>query len=954
MHHSYNEVLATFTDPPAHYRPMLFWIWNGELNREQVEAQVADMAQKGCGGFFIHPMGENFRLKDFVKGISPGYLSDGYFEAVRWAVEAAVQHGLYAWLYDEGGWPSGTAQGKVLEGHPEHRAQVLSCRHLEVSAGEQLPADPDTVAWFAVFEGKSPQLLDGSDGAVVPEDCQEVLAFVVRRIEGRTNLLSPATVRRFLDVTHERYAQAVGEYFGNTIPGMFTDEPAVAGRVASGEIPWTDDMLEAFGSRKGFDVRPLLPALFSREAVGAQAQANLDPAALGQIRCAFYDVWTDLYHEAYWLQINRWCEDHRLIHTGHVGGEDNLLDHARHGFGHYFKTAGSLHSPGVDAIWRQLCWNKDNFGFPQFAASAAHQRPGQGGSPEEDSPFDNLVITETNGVYGAGLTYEQMRWLVDYQCLRGINLIAPMAYSYDTSEGRVYRTQDQLGPGSPQWSLYRGLADYVGRLCAILRRGVSLADTAVYYPIEGVWADPDSETAQQTWVSLQLVTRALNEEQVAFDFIDARAIESGAISEGALETPGENYSTIIVPDTGYLPLGVLNRLGQLYEQGGRVVFLGDVPARCSDYGVDGQYQAAANRLAAISVPMDLTAETELPAGDTRGGLNEAARWDGLAAGLAMPRSMDAFPAAVTADKVVLRVPEEEIGRLARVLALRVGRFSLQAAGVEPDLRMMVRDLDPLQVAFAMNESQEPLEVTMEVVSELPSLLERWYPVDGAAHLLAVHEEVSEITRTRLRLRPGESAILVLVPKAEAPEATSELEPKPRHPVLEVILEALDEPDSISIVEQYELTGGDVRVTRNPSVKPPTHLGTWGDFELGEFCGTIAYEYSFTVAAEYLGEEVFLDLGEVCYAARVVLNGTELAPCLWRPYVLEVGHQLREHDNLLRVEVSNTLANQVASPLAVEEAQRKGWFNTYYERSLPMMRESLRSGLIGPVRLYMRG
>ena len=25
----------------------------------------------------------------------------------------------------------------------------------------------------------------------------------------------------------------------------------------------------------------------------------------------------------------------------------------------------------MDAIWRQLCWDQDNFGFPQFAASAA-------------------------------------------------------------------------------------------------------------------------------------------------------------------------------------------------------------------------------------------------------------------------------------------------------------------------------------------------------------------------------------------------------------------------------------------------------------------------------------------------------------------------------------------------------------------------------------------------------
>jgi hypothetical protein len=53
-------------------------------------------------------------------------------------------------------------------------------------------------------------------------------------------------------------------------------------------------------------------------------------------------------------------------------------------------------------------------------------------------------------------------------------------------------------------------------------------------------------------------------------------------------------------------------------------------------------------------------------------------------------------------------------------------------------------------------------------------------------------------------------------------------------------------------------------------------------------------------------------------------------------------------------VSNTLANQVASDAVVAEARERGWFNAYYERALPMMAETLRSGLMGPVRLYIRG
>ena len=36
--------------------------------------------------------------------------------------------------------------------------------------------------------------------------------------------LHPGAAAEFIRLTHERYAQAVGEFFGNTIPGIFTDE----------------------------------------------------------------------------------------------------------------------------------------------------------------------------------------------------------------------------------------------------------------------------------------------------------------------------------------------------------------------------------------------------------------------------------------------------------------------------------------------------------------------------------------------------------------------------------------------------------------------------------------------------------------------------------------------------------------------------------------------------------
>lgn len=955
MPDSYEDVLARFETPTAAYRPMMFWIWNGDLDRERIAAQVNDMADRGCGGFFIHPMGEDFRLNDFIRGIAPAYLSEGYFEAVRRAVETAAQRGMFAWLYDEGGWPSGNAQGHVLDGHPEHTAHVLRAHRHPVQEGEAVACPARTVAVLAAGTGDTPQVVDVCDGAVTaPGGVSEVVFFVATPVEGRADLLSPAAVRRFIEITHERYAEVVGEFFGGVIPGIFTDEPAVPGRVGSEAVQWTEGFLESFRERKGFDLRPLLPALFAEEAVAEGAHGWYDPQVIAQARCAFCDHWTDLYHEAYWRQINDWCEAHNLVHTGHVGGEDNLPDHARHGFGHFFKTAGALHAPGVDAIWRQLKWGEENFPFPLFAASAAHQRPGQGGAPDEDSPFDNLVITETNGVYGFGLTFEQMRWLVDYQCLQGVNLIAPMSYSYETGGGRLFRTQDHMGPGNPLWELYREFADYIGRLCSVLRSGVALADVAVYYPIEAFWADPESDGAEQAWGSVRDLTRALQEEQVAFDFIDAGTMQRATISEGTLETDGQFYGTIIVPETPLLPIGVARRLEDLYEAGGRVAFAGAPPVMCSDGGVDEEFADIMDRLGARAHLMDMDQDGQV-GGDTRAGLDEAARWDGFASGFGMPRHRDSFPAELMAEQAVIVAPEREVSRLARLLAVLVGRYSVQPADIVSDLRLSVRDLDDAQVSFLLNEGAEVAAFELDIVAGTPSYLEQWDAADGTRHLIAVHDEVSETTRVVVQLRPAESALLVLSPQQHEPPADRAPIVRPPRPLQNVVIDSLEEPLGVSIVREFRVHEGDVQVVTGAAAERelPARLGTWDLLGLSEFSGTVRYDFTFPVAPDYLAEEVFLDLGEVFHAAKVHVNGVRLPACLWRPHVLEVSRHLKEHDNSLQVLVTNTLANQVCREEVVRRARERGWFNTYFERALPMMQESLPSGLVGPVRLYVR-
>jgi hypothetical protein len=98
--------------------------------------------------------------------------------------------------------------------------------------------------------------------------------------------------------------------------------------------------------------------------------------------------------------------------------------------------------------------------------------------------------------------------------------------------------------------------------------------------------------------------------------------------------------------------------------------------------------------------------------------------------------------------------------------------------------------------------------------------------------------------------------------------------------------------------------------------------------------------------------LWLDLGEVRYAARVRLNGRDLGPRAWGPYRWDISDAVRPGANKLEVEVANTRANELAGDAArLKDIEEKGWLrNSYVKMYLKFDQEMLPSGLLGPVAL----
>lgn len=114
--------LNCFKFPDASYSPVYIWVWNDICTREIIDEQLAEMQRLGIRAFYILPEPKEFRPDSMPTSLSPEYLSEEYFELCAYAIDKGTALGMNCWIYDEGGWPSGGACGRVVKDHPEYSA----------------------------------------------------------------------------------------------------------------------------------------------------------------------------------------------------------------------------------------------------------------------------------------------------------------------------------------------------------------------------------------------------------------------------------------------------------------------------------------------------------------------------------------------------------------------------------------------------------------------------------------------------------------------------------------------------------------------------------------------------------------------------------------------------------------------------------------------------------------
>ncbi len=577
MHMSFSEKVLkgetltpdNFTNPPKELGILPFWFWNGELDPKEMEWQLREYKDKGIPGVFLHGR----------FGLKVPYVSDEWFERVKIAVDLAKRIGIDMWVYDEMNWPSGTAERQVLKKYPHLTQRYLELVALQVDgplftfleatdSRYVNTGDSHPIAAFACTEEEyrngirnlidlTPNL---SFNKVVPWEAPagkwRLLYFLEKEVPYYIDTLDPESTEKFIEITHERYKQAVGKDFGTIVPGFYTDEPAMhyyQVGIDNFVVPWSKRMFKIFRERRGYDLRPHLPALYT--SVGEET---------ARIRYDFWRTLSEQYTDTYYKRLRRWCEENGVLFTGHLLFEEWLRLQARCE-GNIFKHLEQMHLTGVDHLYPKIGTEEepDQHVALKLASSAAHHFGSK-----------RLLCESMGGTYW-DCTLERMKWIMNWEYVLGVNLFNNHGYHYSIEGERKRDWPPSQFYQHTWWKHYDSFTTYANRLSHILTGGRHVAKVLILFPLTGIWANyiPQSRTKVGNVIEFDFnyLTDTLLRLHYDFDYVDEDILAKAKIRNGRIHIADEEYSILIIPPTTHIKRSTYDAMRKFLGSGGNIV-----------------------------------------------------------------------------------------------------------------------------------------------------------------------------------------------------------------------------------------------------------------------------------------------------------------------------------------------------------------------------------------------
>lgn len=555
-----------FKDPPTALKTVPLWHMNGQLTAEGIGSQLkASRDVSGFSGVAVLP----------VRKTRPEYLTDDYFARYGDILEASRTLGMSVVFYDDVGFPSGTAGGKMKEYFPDDIASRLDNAESIVTG----PKDWKKTLPKGIFMGAvalnteslerrdiSANATEGTIAWHVPAGVWKIMIFTCVRTGEFVNYLNPESVERFCSLTYDEYYKRFPEHFGSTITMNFFDDINIR---KLDYRNWTPDFNKRFLAEYGFSPVEYYPALWHD--IGADTAAA---------RVALFGFRAELMAEGFPRKVNEWCAKHGIRSTGHAMGQY----HPQPTFlaGDHITFYRHCDIPMIDSI------HYYGHGRPGFkltsSASYSYDRP--------------LTAVEVYGNYRKPFAKEMLYRSGMELLARGANFFLPHGMWYDPETVRIppliSHFSDEVGPELAAYN------EWAARASLLLRGGRHVADIGVLYPVATMqaYARLDKVDGPHPGLTMpgntdfnilsDLLTGGIRRD---FTFLHPEIVDKKCRVDGATlrlenEVNFEDYSVIIMPSMSVIHWSNLRKIKAFYDAGGQVIATTQLPGLSAEFGHD--------------------------------------------------------------------------------------------------------------------------------------------------------------------------------------------------------------------------------------------------------------------------------------------------------------------------------------------------------------------------------
>ena len=569
---SANKILENFKNPPHGYGEVPFYWWTGgeELTKERLLWQLDQLSEASVLGLNIsynhtHKVTDSTanKGKDVLFGVSepsnPEFMTDKWWDIWNWFSKELGKRNMGLGLDDyvvghkgAGYWADQVDKELLSE---NYQGKLLVNEPVRLKGGDRFTKELSGTTITAVAYpntrgtydyNKAVNLLELAENNKInwlaPDDFNwEIIC--IETTKGY--MIHPEHGNTLIKYYYQKFEDKLSPEARKGMNFFFQDEL----KVDIDNYVWSEDFALIFKDKKGYDIRPFLPALYFE--IGDIST---------KIRLDYSDVMIELVEKRYFKPIFEWHWKRGLIF-----GCDNWgrgLEPER--YGDYFRATRWFSAPGNDAPRRGY-----SFIQTKVSSSVAHlyKRP--------------RVWLEAYHSMGWNAQPSQIHFSTNKHYQFGANLLCLHGLYYSTHGGWWEWAPPDFHFRMPYWPHFKNWLKSAERLSYLLSQGQHVCDVAIMYPVAPLQAKNGGDKTEAFNTGEILFNSGMD-----FDFIDFQSLNRAEVSNNKFSVSDENYQVLVLADMSAIHFSSLQKALEIFNKGGTVIGVGKLPVASDRKGAN--------------------------------------------------------------------------------------------------------------------------------------------------------------------------------------------------------------------------------------------------------------------------------------------------------------------------------------------------------------------------------